>query len=99
MGEIMSVNETDFGQGYREGDEARTGRPVTHDEHVSGGFHNLGETLPFADEVAPVVSGSKILGSSTFVAAADHAHNFQTGVSSGVPVSANFQEVLIGTLV
>jgi hypothetical protein len=88
----VSVNETDFGQQYREAETAKSERPITHEEHVAGGSHKMGEALPFADIATPCISGKSSVGQSTYAAASDHTHSIGTNFSNGAPTDAILED-------
>ena len=95
----MSVNERDFGEVYYEGGASKDDQPVTNRDHVSAGFHKMGEVLPYADRSSDITSGKfSDVGQSTYAAAADHTHNFLlTGLSSA-PVDAAFEDARDGIM-
>lgn len=94
----MSQNEVDQGQGYYEGGQKPSSEPVTLEEHVSSGFHEMGRVLPYADTVSLIQPGTMgQVGESSYVAAADHSHNMALRHMTAVPTDADFDQGFTGT--
>lgn len=94
----MSTHDSDHGTGYAEARQQRDDDPVTREEHVSRGYHRMGDVLPYADSVQPLEPGKAgQVGQSEFAAAADHTHNIYFKTLVAAPTDAAFEEPIIGT--
>lgn len=95
----MTMNERDFGESYYEEGTLKDDRIVRYREHVSAGFHKLGEVLPYADISSDISSGAKSqVGQSSYAAASDHTHNLLLKILASNPTDVMFDDPRNGAL-